>query len=552
MVDNITRFLYYVLMPKRLTTPEYIAKANSIHGDRWDYSQLEYAGNNKKVRVICKAHGAFFPLANDHLSKRAGCPECAGVKRMTTEQFIVRADIVHGGKFNYSKVSYTNTYTKVVILCPLGHEFLQAPHDHLQGAGCPHCAGTAKVTEQEFLDAAKSIHGDKYDYSRVRYIDFKTPVEIVCRKHNKSFMQRPRQHAAGRGCPICGGVQKDTEGYVVKAIARRGDRYDYSKTVYVAKNVPVTITCKVHGDFQQFPYNHLKGHNCPSCACTETSKPQKLLQDMFSDVPHRTDRVILGGREIDILFHNHNLGVEVNGIYWHSDVVLGDRASHVEKTEECVAKGVRLLHFTDAQINNKPKIVESMIRSRLGLSQKLSARKCTVRKLDFAETRDFFDANHIAGNAAAKVTYGLLLEGRLVSAMSFSTPRFTKDAEWEILRFASVVGITVVGGASKLFSMFVREHNPKSTISYADRRYGEGLVYKQLGFAFVRNTQVGYAYHHKSGDVVSRYQAQKYKLPKLLGDKFDPELSERDNMVRAGYHLIYDCGNALWKYETPS
>lgn len=537
-------------MPKKLTTQEFIAKATAKHGDKYDYSETEYFGNNKSVAIHCKVHGVFTPLANDHLSKKAGCPKCAGVKRLTKEEFVTKSIASHSEKFDYSKVSYKNVKTKVTIICPKGHEFEQTPHDHMAGFGCVHCAGKAKITIDMFLEQSLSIHAGKYDYSMVNFIDDKTPVEIFCKHHNKSFWQKPSSHRTGKGCPQCGGAATlDTWEFVEKVIRRRGSEYDYTNTVYIKKTEPLRIDCRKHGEFWQLPYNHLAGHGCPKCVCSDVSSPEKTLTEMFSEFSPVKDREVLDGREIDLLFKEYRVAVEVNGIYWHSDE-YHTKGSHLKKTVDCLSKGIKLYHFTDSQIANKPDIVRSMVRGALKVSEKLNARDCEVRKVPFAEYTVFFNTTHISGSTPAKVAYGLYLNDALVSCMSFNKPRFDSVAEWEIIRFASVLNTSVRGGASKLFSAFVKEFNPKSVISYADRRYGTGNVYKQLGFTFECNTDVGYSYHHKTHEPVSRYQAQKHKLPKLLGDKFSPELSERDNMIKVGWHLVYDCGNALWRWRS--
>jgi hypothetical protein len=537
-------------MPKKMTTTDFVLKAIAKHGDRYDYSETEYFGNANPVAIRCKIHGVFTPLANDHLSKKAGCPDCAGVRRMTKDEFVAKAVSVHGDKYDYSEVVYKNTDTKVDISCKEGHEFPQTPHDHLQGAGCPYCAGLSPITFEQFLSKSAVVHGDKYGYDRVKYIDYtKIKVELVCRHHGASFWQIPQHHAMGHGCPKCGGAEAMTTlDYVTKCRKLFGDKFDYTNTVYVRKNEPLRIDCRKHGEFWAYPFNHLRGNDCPKCANVATTKPELAIQEMFAEFRPIKDRTVLEGKELDLLFPEYKVAVEVNGIYWHSDSRV-TKHEHLDKTENCAKQGIKLLHFTDRQILLKPEIVNSMVRSALKVSNKLAARKCEIRQIAFKDYEQFFNDNHISGNTSAKISYGLYFEDMLVSCMSFSTPRFDKSADWEIIRFASLLNTSVRGAASKLFAEFVKNHSPTEVISYADRRYGSGKVYERLEFSFERNTEVGYSYHHNKGSVVSRYQAQKHKLPALLGDKFQPELSERDNMVKAGYHLVYDCGSAVWRWS---
>lgn len=255
-------------MAKKMYTPDFIVKAILKHGEKYDYSETVYLGNAKLVNIRCKIHGIFHQLANDHLSKGAGCPSCAGVKRLTIEEFVLRANKVHNNSYIYDAVIYKNTDTKVLIRCKNGHEFLQTPHDHLQGAGCPHCAGLSPVTEKQFLEKAVKIHGSKYDYRLIKYSSYtKHKIEIVCSYHNKSFWQTPQSHCEGRGCPICGGVEFMTVAEVTNRFKIiHGDKYDYSKVIYTGKATPILITCKIHGDFWQKPMHHWNGSGCSDCA----------------------------------------------------------------------------------------------------------------------------------------------------------------------------------------------------------------------------------------------------------------------------------------------
>ncbi len=123
--------------------------------------------------------------------------------RKTTEQFIIDSIKVHGDKYNYKNVNYITKRIKIQIMCPTHGIFQQTPHDHLKGHGCPKCALCKRISNTEnFIEKSKIIHGDKYDYSLVKYFNDKTKVKIVCKKHGV-FEQRPNHHLTGRGCSIC-------------------------------------------------------------------------------------------------------------------------------------------------------------------------------------------------------------------------------------------------------------------------------------------------------------------------------------------------------------
>ena len=195
-------YIYYKNkeMAKKLTTKDFIEKAKSIHGDKYDYSKVEYNKSTEKVCVICSKHGEFWQEASSHL-RGIGCPKCGGTKKLTKEDFILRAREIHGWKYDYSKVEYVNIITPVCIICPKHGEFWQRPNDHLLGKGCLSCSGNKKKTTDEFIEKAKSVHGDKYDYSKVDYKGAHKKVCIICPKHGE-FWQTPDNHFRF-GCKKC-------------------------------------------------------------------------------------------------------------------------------------------------------------------------------------------------------------------------------------------------------------------------------------------------------------------------------------------------------------
>ena len=194
-------------MGKKLTKDEFIERAKKIHGDKYDYSKVEYVNNSTKVCILCPIHGEFWQKPEKHL-RGHGCSMCCktGIKS-STKEFIEKAKKVHGEKYDYSKVEYVNNHTKVCIICPIHGEFWQIPNSHLNGNGCYTCSyikrgNDKKTTLDEFIKKAKEIHGNKYDYSKVEYINAWTKVCIICPKHGE-FWQTPHQHLSGHGCFKC-------------------------------------------------------------------------------------------------------------------------------------------------------------------------------------------------------------------------------------------------------------------------------------------------------------------------------------------------------------
>ena len=190
---------------KKKSTEEFIQDAYCKHGDRYNYKLVDYKNARTKVKIICDIHGVFEQMPSNHL-RGNGCPVCAGNIKKTTEQFIIDAKKVHGDKYDYSLVCYDGHFNKIKIVCKIHGIFEQTSGDHLKGRGCPECG--KKITTKEFIEKAKKVHGDKYDYSLVRYIGCFDKVKIICHKHG-IFEQISNIHIRGGGCPKCVGQSEN-------------------------------------------------------------------------------------------------------------------------------------------------------------------------------------------------------------------------------------------------------------------------------------------------------------------------------------------------------
>lgn len=283
---------------KITNSEEFIARAKELNGDRYDYSKVNYVNCSTKVCITCKKHGDFWTNPNNFIYRKTECPECAKEKQitrqsMTTKEFIEKAKKIHGDRYDYSKVNYVNSKTKICIICQKHGEFWQTPSHHLQGCNCPKCANEEIHNKQrhkkdEFIEKAKQVHGDKYDYSNVEYVNSKIPVKIFCKKHEKYFFQAPYNHVSGQGCPQCA-IEKNvskskigTDNFIKRAQNIHGDKYDYSKVNYINRNTKVNIHCNICGkDFEQTPAIHLSGHGCPYCANEKTRQRLLLTKEEF-------------------------------------------------------------------------------------------------------------------------------------------------------------------------------------------------------------------------------------------------------------------------------
>ena len=189
-----------------------IEKAVEKHGDWYDYSQVNYVNSNTKVKILCPKHGEFWQTPNEHINRGSGCILCsyeknANLRSSCSERFIKQTNAKQGNIYDYSKVDYSTSRIKVIVVCDKHGEFEQVPYRHLNGSGCPKCADELSamkraLTAEEFKENAKSIHGDKYEYILDGYVNGDSSIRIKCQKHGE-FTQKAKYHLASNGCYKC-------------------------------------------------------------------------------------------------------------------------------------------------------------------------------------------------------------------------------------------------------------------------------------------------------------------------------------------------------------
>lgn len=239
---------------------------------------------------------------------------------MNTEKFIENARLKHGDKYDYSKVEYINSKKNIIIICKIHGEFPQLPYNHLKGYGCKKCsvitsANMCRSNNEEFIEKAKIKHGDKYDYSKVEYKKSNEHVIIICKEHGE-FPQTPGKHLSG-GCKKCGGnYNKTTDEFIQEAQKIHGDKYDYSVTEYVKAHKPVKIICKKHGEFQQTPDNHLHGKGCYKCRHKSEGKLYDKLLSIYSTIIFQFKQEWCKNKNclsFDFCIPEHKIIIEIDG-----------------------------------------------------------------------------------------------------------------------------------------------------------------------------------------------------------------------------------------------
>lgn len=249
--------------------------------------------------------------------------------------------------------------------------------------------------------------------------------------------------------------------------------------------------------------------------------------------------------ELDIVLVKHNIAIEYNGGWYHSELNGKGRDYHIGKTELCAKKGIRLIHIWEHDYREKRDIILSKLNHICGRSKSIFARKCKLREISLSEANTFLDATHIQGSCISKHRLGLFYNEELVAVMTFGKTRFNKNYDWELLRYSSKLNCNVVGGFSKILKYFIEHYLPKSIITYSDKGWSVGDVYKNNNFKFLHTIPPAYFYTNDYKNFYNRISFQKKKLKSKLPE-FDLTKTEWENMQANGYDRIWNCGNDAW------
>ena len=545
-----------------MNTEEFINKANKVHNGKYDYSKVEYVNAKTKICIICPEHGEFWQTPNNHLSGK-GCALCANENKLhlynkSNDKFISEAQMIHNGKYDYSKVEYVNAKTKICIICPEHGEFWQTPHNHLQGQGCPKCSPTLKLNKDVFIENSNKKHNGKYDYSKVKYINNRTKVCIICPEHGE-FWQTPSNHMYGYGCAKCANSlnaenhTSNTDIFIEKAKLMHLNKYDYSKVKYINNRTKVCIICPEHGEFWQTPDAHLSNKGCPKCGRVMSNPEDEIVNVLDKFCSQQRNHTILKGKELDIFIPSLKIGIEYNGLRWHSEEFGKDHRYHLDKLNKCNEQGIRLIQiFEDEWINHR-KICESKLRQICGLNTnpKIFGRKCEIREISNKnEAYDFLDKNHIQGRTVCTVALGAYYNNELIGVMTFKKE---KEGYWDLNRFATDINYQCVGIGGKLFKYFTKHYDFKEIKSFADRRWTTDPtdnLYIKLGFEFDSFVEPTYWYYNPKVDRYKRFHKFGFRKQSLHNQYGLPlEMTEREMTTTLGYTRIWDCGLIKYIYK---
>ena len=373
-------------MAKQLTTEEIIRRFIEVHGYRFNYSKVVYLGIFIKGIIICPEHGEFLQSPSNHL-KGKGCPRCKFEKLSKDRlsnliEFTFKSKEVHGDRYGYKNFIYTDSSTKSYVTCEDHGDFLVSPNNHLRGKGCPICFGNQLLTLEEFIRRAIIIHGYRFDYSKVVYINSWSKVIIICPIHGE-FEQTPAAHLVGKGCNKCAGFNKTTEEFIQEAIEIHGNKYRYYDTIYKGAHIKSIFNCEKHGDFEQTPDSHLRGSGCPSCKSSKGELAIKTILDKYGIEAKQEWKIpeVVANYEYDFYLPQLNILIEFHGEqhykyipHFHrkgEDQFLANKNTDDVKKDNAYRFKYRFLEFNYLQLKHMTKEqFEELVISKINFQQK--------------------------------------------------------------------------------------------------------------------------------------------------------------------------------------
>lgn len=313
--------------------------------------------------------------------------------------------------------------------------------------------------------------------------------------------------------------------------------------------------CEHHNEYTISKYSlYSRYKNNSKKICTKCYPPddgvsikEKEVKDFIRSLNIdfiENDRSVLNGKELDVYISKHNLAIEFNGLYWHSELYV-NKNYHLNKTNMCNEQGIQLLHIFEDEWTYKRDVVESIIKSKLGLiDNRIYGRKCVVKEIDNYSCSKFLNNNHIQGAVKTKYKMGLYYNGELVSVMTFQKTRKSiskTENSYELNRFCNKVDTNVIGGASKLLSFFHKKYEPQEIVSFADRRISIGKLYKTLGFDEIHKSKPDYSYF-KNNSLIREHRFNYRKDNLRRKGLFVEGKTEHEICLANNYLRIYDCG----------
>jgi Protein of unknown function (DUF723). len=357
----------------KLTKEELISRFKTKHGDLYDYSRMVFTGLRNSITIICPIHGEFTQIAYNH--QFCGCKKCYEEGRaITKEKIIEKFKQIHGDLYDYSRILTPKNYAdKVEIICKKHGTFFKIVNNHIKGQGCPECyKELSRLNEENLIKQFRKVHGDKYNYDKLVFNGWREKVIITCPIHG-DFEQLIHTHKKGSECQQCGKIKQinaqtsNSSKLIDRFIKLHEDKYLYGKVEYKGMREKITITCPIHGDFDQLPCNHLYNeHGCPSCS-NNFSKPEEELRQFIQSLIPSAYKTRIGEiipkQELDVYIPSRKIAFEFQGEYWHNELYNHKVKERDErKRQSCQKLEIKLYEIWENDWNNNKEETKQKIR----------------------------------------------------------------------------------------------------------------------------------------------------------------------------------------------
>lgn len=421
---------------------------------------------------------------------------------------------------------------------------------------------------QDYQNKIDSVFGPGEYTVTGSYIGRKKPITVRHKCGHEYSIKRAEYLFYNKGnggkCPICTPGSINTKEILESKFKLHGldltllEPFKSGKVNYYVRNN------KCGHEYYIRTYDILKDIpcQCPLCTGAQSSSQEKELQKFISEYlpDSRKKKFTITGHisfELDSYSAENKIGFEMDGLYWHSEKVVG-KSYHLDKLNYFYNQGIRVINIFEDEWNYKKDIIKDKLKSIMGVQkERIYARRCTVKEIDASIRNNFLEENHIQGSDKANISLGLYNGDTLVAVMSFCKLRKalgqskSKAGHYELSRFAGLLGYTIVGGFSKLLKYAIRNYDISDIITYADLRFTDerSNVYLKNGFTLDHKSKPSYYYMKNFKKRENRYTYRKSELKKLFPDIYSKDKSEFEIMDEAGYNRIWDCGNLVYKME---
>lgn len=569
-----------------LTKDNYKTFLQEKHGNKFVFLE-EFINSKTPIKCKCNTCGYIWKKAPYELIIRGtGCPNCSTLSGKGRKKSFTQKDFENKliSLFNENPYEFITPFKgykeKIKVKCKkCGYEFEGKPSNltlkSLKHPVCVNCLrNNHKMTTEKYQTKLDNFFGIDKSYDILEdYVNENTAIKHRCRICKYEWTTSPANITGGmygktRVCPSCNKmIRTDFNKLSYNERLQKINSPLIALEPYITRKTPILHKCTIcNYEWKTAPSNPLSGEGCPKCSNKIAQSKYELdLIKMIKENSNLTviekDRTILDGKELDIYIPEKKIAFEIDGLYWHCDEYK-DKNYHIDKTNACKEKGVRLIHIFD---DDNYEIVERKVKHILGLNTnlpKIYARKCYIEEITTKDKNDFLNENHLQGTDNSSIKLGLWYPSDsgdiLVSVMTFRKPQVSlgnkknkTKYDYELSRFANAHEFNVLGSFGKLFSYFKNNYEWSNLITYADLRWSVGDIYLKNNFTLDHISQPNYFYFNRN----TKKRFHRYSFRKqILKDKF-PEIYSDDktefeimNETKI-YKRIYDCGNIIFTYK---